>query len=343
MNKNTLRVGIIGAGANTRLRHIPGLKAMEGVEIVGVCNSSIESSNRAAQEFQIPKIYHHWRDLLHDDEIDAVVIGTWPNLHCPATLMALEQEKHVLCEARMAKNAEEAHRMWQASQAKPHLVTQIVPSPYSLPIDSAIRRILAEGHIGRPLLVQVRDNGAFVDAAAPLHWRQDIDLSGYNMMTLGIWYECVMRWLGEATHVYAMTKTFFKQRRDENKLLRTVHLPDHLDVLADMACGAQLHVQISTLTSLSGPTEVFLYGDKGVLRIGDGKLFGAQHGADHLKEISVPNDLEGKWRAEEEFINAIRGIEPVKLTTFEIGVKYMEFTEAAFKSSRSGRRVELPL
>jgi predicted dehydrogenase len=27
----TLRIGLIGAGANTRLRHIPGLKAIENV------------------------------------------------------------------------------------------------------------------------------------------------------------------------------------------------------------------------------------------------------------------------------------------------------------------------
>jgi predicted dehydrogenase len=28
-----LRIGVIGAGANTRLRHIPGLQAIDGVEV----------------------------------------------------------------------------------------------------------------------------------------------------------------------------------------------------------------------------------------------------------------------------------------------------------------------
>ena len=46
---------------------------------------------------------------------------------------------------------------------------------------------------------------------------------------------------------------------------------------------------------------------------------------------------------EEEFINAIRGLEPVTHTTFEDGVKYMEFTEAAIRSAAEGRAIPLPL
>ena len=32
MAQETVKVGIIGAGGNTRSRHIPGLQAIEGVE-----------------------------------------------------------------------------------------------------------------------------------------------------------------------------------------------------------------------------------------------------------------------------------------------------------------------
>jgi len=46
---------------------------------------------------------------LEDESIDAVCIGTWPNMHRTLTLAALAKDKHVLCEARMATNAQEAH------------------------------------------------------------------------------------------------------------------------------------------------------------------------------------------------------------------------------------------
>ena len=60
---DTIRVGIIGAGKNTRTKHIPGLQAIEGVEIVGVCNRSVESSQRVADEFGIPQVYENWWDV----------------------------------------------------------------------------------------------------------------------------------------------------------------------------------------------------------------------------------------------------------------------------------------
>ena len=46
---------------------------------------------------------------------------------------------------------------------------------------------------------------------------------------------------------------------------------------------------------------------------------------------------------EEEFVNAIRGKEAISHTTFEDGVRYMEFTEAVTRSSQSGEKIYLPL
>ncbi len=40
---DTLRVGIVGAGANTRKYHIPNLRAQPGVEIVSVANPASRS------------------------------------------------------------------------------------------------------------------------------------------------------------------------------------------------------------------------------------------------------------------------------------------------------------
>src|SRR5437773_9175488 len=155
MSTHSLRIGLIGAGANTRSRHIPGLKAIEDVQIVAVCNRRPGSTAAAAREFGIAKTYEHWQDLVADPDIDAVVIGTWPYLHCPITLAALEAGKHVLTEARMAMNASEAHRMLAAARRHPKLVTQVVPSPYGLKGHEVVRELLAEGFVGELREVQV--------------------------------------------------------------------------------------------------------------------------------------------------------------------------------------------
>ncbi len=100
MANETIKVGFIGAGANTALRHIPGLRAQQGVELAGVANRSIESSKTAVDKYELGEAYPTWLDLVEDPEIDAVCIGTWPYMHSTVTLTALDNGKHVLCEAR---------------------------------------------------------------------------------------------------------------------------------------------------------------------------------------------------------------------------------------------------
>ena len=343
MSNETIRVGIIGAGQNTTSRHIPGLQAIDGVEVVGVCNRSHESSVRVAQEFGIPKIYDNWLEAIDDPDTEAIVIGTWPYMHCLGTVAALEADKHVMCEARMAMNAEDAHAMRDASLAKPHLVTQIVPSPFTLRVDNTVKRLITEGYIGDLLAIEVRAGGEFLDPDTPLHWRENFDLSGLNIMSMGIWYEGLIRWVGEATRVVAMGKTFVKMRKDDNGLMRPVRIPEHVDIIADMACGAQMHVQVSNVAGLAGTPEGLLFGSSGTLRFSGNKLYGGQKGDSELAEIDIPAEEEGGWRVEDEFINAIRGNEIITHTDFDTGVKYMEFTEAVTLSMVSGTAIGLPL
>src|SRR5581483_6905651 len=167
-----LRVGLVGAGGNTRTRHIPGLRAVSGVEIVAVCNRRPQSTAAAARAFGIPRTFDRWEDLVADPGVDAVVVGAWPYLHCPVTLAALAAGKHVLTEARLAMNADEAHRMLAAARRHPTLVAQVVPSPFGLTADAVVRELLAAGYVGKLREVEVVGrSGALADPAAPLHCR----------------------------------------------------------------------------------------------------------------------------------------------------------------------------
>ncbi|MCY3724313.1 MAG: Gfo/Idh/MocA family oxidoreductase [Candidatus Poribacteria bacterium] len=343
MAQDTIKVGVIGAGGNTKSRHIPGLQAIEGVEIVGVCNRSLESSQRVADEFGIPKTYGNWQDAIADADTHAIVIGTWPYMHCRATIAALEADKHVMCEARMAMNAREAHKMRGVARQKTHLIAQIVPSPMTLRADNTIKRLIADGYIGDVLAVEARAGGAFLDSEAPLQWRQDFDLSGLNIMSMGIWYEALIRWVGEATRIMAMGKTFVKMRPDADGVMRAVRIPEHIDVVGDLECGAQLHIQVSNVAGLAGAPEVYVFGSNGTLRFSGNQLYGGQKADTELTEIDIPDSEAGAWRVEEEFVNAIRGEEVITHTDFETGVKYMEFTEAVTLSMQSGTAITLPL
>ena len=343
MTQDTIRVGVIGAGANTRDRHIPGLQAIEGVEIVAVCNRSQESGERAAKQFGIGRVCTNWQDIVQAPDVDAVVIGTWPYMHRLVTVAALEADKHVMCEARMAMNASEAHCMYDALRSRPHLVAQIVPSPFSLRVDRTIQRLIRDGWLGDVLVVDVRAGGAFIDEDITMHWRHNMDFSGLNVMTMGIWYEAMLRWVGEATSVVAKSKTFTPMRKDEQGRLMGVRIPDHIDITADLACGGQAHIQVSSVTGFGELPSATIYGSEGTLHFSGDILTGGRRGDDGLSEIEVPTHEAGGWRVEDEFISAIRGQEEITHTDFATGVKYMEFTEAVYRSRRSGAAVSLPL
>ena len=338
-----IRVGFVGAGENTQLMHIPRLQAISGVTLVGVANRTLESSNRVAEKYGIKRAYRSWAEIVSDDEIDAVVIGTWPDMHCAITVAALEGGKHILCEARMARNAGEARRMFAASRARPDQIAQLVPAPDTLRLDQTIRRLVTDGYFGELLAIDLWEGGSFVAPNRPLSWRENADISGVNAMSLGIWYETIMRWVGEAVRVVAMGRVSVKVRKDAAGCARAIRIPDHLDVAAEMACGAQAHFQISKIAGLARPDEVFLYGSEATGRLSGDRFYCGRQGDDGLTEVHVTPEDEGGWRVEEEFINAIRGLEEVRLTSFQDGVKYMEFTEAVARSVASGQSVALPL
>jgi len=344
MSDKTIRVGFVGAGANTRKHHLPKLKAQPGVELVAVANRSKESGERVAREFGIGRVHDDWQEIVEAPDIDAVCIGTWPYMHSVMSIAALERGKHVLCEARMAMNAGEGRRMLEASRKAPHLIAQLVPAPHTLEVDATIQTLLGEGFVGEVLAIELQASGGrFVEPDAPLTWRQDIGLSGHNILNMGIWYEAMMRWLGPAQRVTAMTKVAVPHRKDGTGAPHDVRVPDHVDILAQFRGRAVGHLRFSSMTGLAPASEAWIFGTEGTLRLeADAlRLTGGRRGESALREIPVPPKTRIGWRVEEEFVNAIRGREKIARTSFEDGVRYMEFTDAVTRSAGTGQTAEV--
>jgi predicted dehydrogenase len=345
MSAARIRVGVIGAGANTRAKHLPLLRAIPGVEIVAVANRSRESSERVAREFSIPRVAADAREILETRDIDAVVIGTWPYLHAELSIAALRAGKHVLTEARMARDLAEAQTMLAESQKHPHLVAQIVPAPFSLPFDATVIEWLRGGKLGAVREVHATfTNGGLVSAAVPFSWRQDFALSGKNTLFLGIFYEMVRRWLGrDPESVVAEAAIFTKTRRDERGVEHAVKIPESVSVLGRYADGARLVMHVSGVETSAPRNEIRVNGSEGAVRAdfaANELWFAPRGGAEQRVEIEPAK--RGEWRVEADFVDSIRDGKPVTLTDFASGVRYMAFTDAVWESwSRGGARMTL--
>jgi predicted dehydrogenase len=350
MPEKQIRVGLIGAGGNTKAFHIPGLAKQDGVQILAVVNRTRESSQRVADEFAMPKVHDHWQALLEDLSIDAVCIGTWPYMHAPLTIAALDAGKHVLCEARMAMDHSEARTMLEASLRHPALTAQIVPAPHTLAFDRTIIDMIAGGYIGELISIDARIAAArsYPDGSAQQHWRQNRDFSGDNIMSMGIWYEAMMRWVGPAKSVMAIAQSVVRYRRDASGRRVAMEIPDHIDVIGAMAQGGQMRFNVSAvLGHAPDVADVHIFGTDGTIRLrqpvgGTLALSAGKRGQGTLEPMEIDPAKRGGWRVEEEFVNAIRGRERVTHTDLFTGVKYMEWTTAVSRSLREERAVMLP-
>jgi predicted dehydrogenase len=343
--RRPVRIGLIGAGENVREVMIPGFKRIADCQLLAVANTSLASSQRVATEFGIPRAYPHWKALLDDADVDAVCIGTWPYMHHPLTLASLDRGKHVLCQARMANNAQEAREMLAASQRHPELVCQLVPTSTSYQVDNALKKLIADRYVGELLSVEIQRVGrAFADFDAPLDWRHTTEFSGFNILNIGSTYESMMRWLGRGDRVMAMAKVHVPFRRGAKGEPASVSLPDHVDVLYQLANGAQVHLRASETTGLARGNQTWIHGTQGTIFVDARQaLFAGHRGDADLAEVPNPEAGRARYRVEEEFVNAIRGSEPVTMNTFETGVHYMEWTEAVYRSAQTGQVMHLPL
>jgi predicted dehydrogenase len=346
MRGGEIRIAVIGAGQIVRTRHLPGLRALPGVRLIGVCNRHRENAARVAREFGIPKVYGGWEHAIEDDQVSAILIGAWPSLHCPVSLAAFDANKHVLTQARMAMNAREAQRMYDRACECSHLAAMIVPSPYGLTGDAYMRSLISGGFLGTLREVHVHGlSSELADPSTPLGWRQMTKYSGFNMLTLGILHEIVLRWTPPVNRVFACASKVIPTRLDPEtgKPVR-VGTPDSLQVLTTQEDGSSGTYRLSGVVWHNTGLGIALYGREGTLiyDLSRDEILGGRRGLP-LEPMPIPDHLRGGWQVEADFVAAVRGERPVTHTTFAMGVRYMQFTEAVARSARHQHPVDLPL
>jgi predicted dehydrogenase len=331
-NNHKLRIGIVGAGNIVRTRHLPALKKHPELEIVAVSNSTYESSEKFCSE-NVPQAtpIKNWPELVALPDIDIIWIGTPPYMHSAVTISALEAGKHVFCQARMSMDLAEAEEMLAASKRYPELVTMLCPPPFGLKADLMVKKILAENYIGQPHHVRLQSfTGNYLDSGAPAHWRQKIEISGLNTLTLGIYVEVLQRWLGEITGVFAREKIIYPLREGYD-----VIVPDLLTILCSFESGAEGVLEFSGINALAWGDRLEIYGNAGTLAydftsdvVQAGKL-----GDRALHVVDVPPELVDEWRVEEDFLAAVKSKGRVRPNpSFDDGLRYMRVVQAVADS-----------
>lgn len=109
-----VRVGIVGLppGRSWSARtHVPALRALPAYDVVGVANSSAESSHAATEALDIPHAFADARQLAGDPDLDLVAVPVKVPRHRKPVDAALGAHKMAYCEWPLGTDLADAEAM----------------------------------------------------------------------------------------------------------------------------------------------------------------------------------------------------------------------------------------
>src|ERR671935_2477765 len=101
--------GIVST-ADINRKVIPGAHASDKVELLAVGSRDHARAEAYAREWEIPRAYGSYEELLADPDLDAIYISLPNSLHVEWSIKAVEAGKHVLCEKPFDRRPGEVER-----------------------------------------------------------------------------------------------------------------------------------------------------------------------------------------------------------------------------------------
>jgi len=144
---SSLKIALIGAGYIADF-HARGLQTIPNVEIVAVVAKELQEAKDFAIKYNIKKTYTDISDILKNDAIDAVIIGTPNQFHAPYAIEFLKSGKDVFLEKPMGISAEEGRQIAEAAKKYDQLV--MVGHMWRFDIDTNyLKDFVASGKLGK--------------------------------------------------------------------------------------------------------------------------------------------------------------------------------------------------
>ena len=141
-----VRVAVVGLGFGGEF--VPIYKAWDKTECIAVCRRDEKKLNEFADQFDIPKRYTDYMEMLKDPEIDAVHINSDLNSHAWMAIEALKAGKHVASTVTMGLKIEECEEIVRLEQETGKVYMMMETAVYTREY-LYFRDLYEKGEIGR--------------------------------------------------------------------------------------------------------------------------------------------------------------------------------------------------
>lgn len=110
-----MKVVLAGAGA-FGLKHLDGIKNIDGVEVVSVVGRRLEQTQKVADDYGIPHATTDLADALAQPGVDAAILCTPTQMHAEQAMQCMDAGKHVQVEIPLADSWAEAEAVMKKQQ-----------------------------------------------------------------------------------------------------------------------------------------------------------------------------------------------------------------------------------
>jgi len=319
-----IRWGIIGTG-NIANQFAEDFKFVKKGKLASVASRSKIKAEQFAEKYNMENSYDSYEALLQDPSIDIVYIATPHTFHKEHTLLALNNNKHVLCEKPFAVNKNEVNEMIQLAKNKNLFLMEAMWMAFQ-PAFQQVQEWIHQDKIGR--IKTIKAEFGFqppYDLNSRLY---NINLAGGTLLDTGIYPLTLALYLfdKDPSDMQAMA-TIGKSDVDEQL---SVNLKFEEDQMA----------MLSTSFMSEFKDDAVIYGEKGYIHIpnfwyskvaflvtktetieykNNTPVFGYAWEADHVNQMLIENKTESDIVTFERSEQVINNMDLIRK---QIGLKY---------------------
>ncbi|MFC0469227.1 Gfo/Idh/MocA family protein [Halalkalibacter kiskunsagensis] len=353
MTISKIRIGVIGAGNIGNVHLEVFSKLSDDVRIKAITDAYLPLAEERAKEYQIQTIHVSAEDLIHDDELDAIIVAVPNKYHAPLAIQALKAGKHVLLEKPMAINESDAKEILTAQRE----TGKLVMIPHQMRWESLAMQVKDQVERGELGNIYHAKAGWFRRKGIPgwgTWFTQKAESGGGPLIDIGVHLLDLSLYLmgnPKPVSVFGSTYAEFGPKKKGIGTWGTPNWDGTYDVediataLIKMEDGSSLSLDVSWAVHMDTDNQPFIHllGSEGGASIRGNKGKFLTEIFDRSIDVELEplaNDEGERTRLSRHFIECIReGKEPI--STALTGYTNNLILSAIYESSRTGREVVL--